>query len=897
MTIASAEEALLVARGVPSHGLTIARVNLRPFTKGNRPQLVQAATLPSGQPVPMQFVPDGDTGEGTLIAQLPGEGNWRLRLRFRDTPTADKKPATAFANSHYEMLFSDSQQRGYPSLIVFTKTGKRFETFAWNDRVHHHQLGSFLLRLDPEARAEVVSDGEVCTVVRLWARYCQPGGKRPPSEPEAVYHWFLFKHLPLAYVTAQVRQKTPFAWDEFHFLELNFPDTSFTHWAGGEPLRQKAFVADGGSTRVDGWGALTDGQNAIGMWGQPLLVHDGRGAYGTYLHSTWQSWESTNLQVSTWLWIGSASDPASTVRMAAQHYGRAVAILLTTPQLQQHLELLRQKASRQQGRQRQKTLWTAALAERLIAQGRLSDATRLLNGLLPARWHQFTAGEMGIIFEQTDAGIRLQSLYDLLRERELLAADDPPLFITNLRNVETREGASLSSSDGWRTVAIAKERNGFVLKWSNPRDERLAGISVEAHAQTDSRQHCLRWTLKVHNRNTLWSVWRVTFPQVAIGEIGEDATVLFPRGPGEVQKGVWRRDFSYRSTYPNGWCAMQLLAAYALTPRSAGLYFAMHDPMGSTKDIGVLSQPAQRSVRLFYDIPAPNMGKAGNSFALSGKAVWQLLRGDWYDAARIYRQWVMQEARWYPREGDTPPSASGAEHRPRKTFREWMRNLPAWALTGGTAQEVVSPVESFAKHLGVPVAVHWYNWHQIPFDNDYPHYFPVKPGFAEGVQKLKEAGVFVMPYINGRLWDTRDRGTEDFQFSAVAKPAASKDESGTPYTETYGSTETDGSPVRLAAMCPSTVLWQNKVREIVMRLFNEYGVSAVYIDQVAAAPPTLCFDASHEHPLGGGHWWNEGYWRMLERIRREMPADRALTTECNAEPFVAWFDNYLTWHW
>jgi len=36
----------------------------------------------------------------------------------------------------------------------------------------------------------------------------------------------------------------------------------------------------------------------------------------------------------------------------------------------------------------------------------------------------------------------------------------------------------------------------------------------------------------------------------------------------------------------------------------------------------------------------------------------------------------------------------------------------------------------------------------------------VKEGFAEGVRELEEAGVFVMPYINGRLWDTRDKGTE-----------------------------------------------------------------------------------------------------------------------------------------
>jgi len=36
---------------------------------------------------------------------------------------------------------------------------------------------------------------------------------------------------------------------------------------------------------------------------------------------------------------------------------------------------------------------------------------------------------------------------------------------------------------------------------------------------------------------------------------------------------------------------------------------------------------------------------------------------------------------------------------------------------------------------------------------------------------------------------------------------------------------------------------------------------------------------------------------MLDAIRKTMPKDRMLTTECNAEPFVKWFDGYLTWHW
>ena len=87
------------------------------------------------------------------------------------------------------------------------------------------------------------------------------------------------------------------------------------------------------------------------------------------------------------------------------------------------------------------------------------------------------------------------------------------------------------------------------------------------------------------------------------------------------------------------------------------------------------------------------------------------------------------------------------------------------------------------------------------------------------------------------------------------------------------------------------------MRTTVLQLFGECGVKGVYMDQIAAASPELCFDRTHGHPLGGGHWWTEGYWALLESIRRAKPADCILTTECNAEPYTQVFDGYLTWHW
>lgn len=498
-----------------------------------------------------------------------------------------------------------------------------------------------------------------------------------------------------------------------------------------------------------------------------------------------------------------------------------------------------------------------------------------------------TAGDLVATFRRAAGGIELESLQDV-RTQSRLAGSGAPLFQLVVRHVATRDERILTAATGWRDFGMERSDGALQFRWADPLEGGPLGVTVRASAVPDADQSALRWTLRVNNESTVWTVRRVVFPLLDLADPGEEGVILFPRGPGELQRGVWQRDFHYRGNYPDGWCSMQFLAAYREGPSPSGLYVGLHDPWGSTKHLEFKSTPAARTVRLAVEVPAPDLTRPGNDFVTSGEVVWQLLRGDWFDAARIYRAWAEREARWWPaldpREGrrDTP---------------RWMRELSAWVMTGG-APEVCQPaVTAFREALGLPVGFHWYNWHQIPFDNDYPHYFPTKPGFAATVAELQAAEVFVMPYINGRLWDTKDRGAEDFEFTRVARPAATKQENGEPFVERYGSQETNGAPVSLAVMCPTTPLWQERVRTIVRRLQQEEGTRGVYIDQIAAAAPTLCTDATHGHPLGGGHWWTEGYWALLDAIRREMPSDRMLTTECNGEPFLRWFDGYLTWHW
>ncbi len=893
------DEPLLLLEDVPRGGMVCLNVELGPALKRcglSAPSWEKIRIFTEdGVAIPAQFVPDPFSGPNTsttgkevsgaglLILRLPEPPPTRLVIRFQPTSDSDSDSSQAFDGKVSTPYLSVEHYPAYGGFFQKVQIGRSGLEFPvrFADRVHHAKEGSYPAAGYSSADVKLLSRGPLGTLVRTETRYVR-GEQVPASQPRACYDWFYFHDLPLIWVRVVATQAESFRWNEHHFLEIQFSENTANRWVGGESLQEGALTRAEKSHSLTHIGMVHNDRVGLGMFcGGTVLVYDSPGGEGHYIQAhgdrAWQPWETAKITKEAYIFVAEQGEFDRRIREIPSLLRKSDDAIVTTRAIHNRIAAAWKKLP---------PLLSAATSycERT---GRWEEALHAAEGRMPEVLTGIAAGNLAVVLENLPQGLKGPVAYDVGQDR-LLLRGDLPLFTIRLRHAASKENVILTADVGWNNVTChpGEGHSSLKIRWQDPGDARLKGIAVEVEAKAEESRQAIHWSLKVANESAAWSIWSVVFPQVAMAEPGRDAWVVYPKGVGVAEQGAWQRALQFGGRYPSGWVTMQFVGTYA-ADSSTGLYLAVHDRWGSTKEIHLGSRPEDHLVTWTVEHPAENMGQAGNDFELPGEVVFQAFAGDWFDMARIYREWVQREARWYPQLG---PDG-------RQDTALWMRELCLWALSGGAPADCVERVKRFAEYFGVPCGFHWYNWHQIPFDNDYPHYFPTKEGFAEAVAELQKSGVHVMPYINGRLWDTRDRGLEDFEFSSRAKPAVSKNEAGEPYQERYSSKESDGSPVSLGVMCPSTALWRETVQGIVTRLFSECGVHGVYIDQIAAASPTLCFDASHGHPLGGGHWWTTSYWQLLEGIRKAMPADRMITTECNAEPYIRWFDGYLSWHW
>ena len=245
------------------------------------------------------------------------------------------------------------------------------------------------------------------------------------------------------------------------------------------------------------------------------------------------------------------------------------------------------------------------------------------------------------------------------------------------------------------------------------------------------------------------------------------------------------------------------------------------------------------------------------------------VHGGWFQAAKIYRDWVKTQG-WY------------ARARARRSAK--LRDIALWAWNRGRSGNVLPSVVRFVEETGLPAALDWYWWHEIPYDVKYPNFWPpreTETDFCAAVRCLHEKGVYVQTYTNGMLWDRDEpdwkdggeRGAKMFKGGALDATVFNK------YLNH-----------RMVIMCGEAPEFQRRIRDVESRITG-CGIDGLYMDMIGNCMGS-CWNPSHEHAPGGGTVMSGGYRRFLNMVKYDNP-DTDISSEEAGEAYLDVVDSLI----
>lgn len=513
-----------------------------------------------------------------------------------------------------------------------------------------------------------------------------------------------------------------------------------------------------------------------------------------------------------------------------------------------------------------------------------------------------SSGRLAISITQNSNGISISSIKD--NGTELLNnSTNPALFNTIIHNSNSNTDETITALAGWTTVSINNNGDNAIINLSNPNNPNLpntltANITIATFGAKSS------WDLSITGLGSNCSLIDTVFPHINIKADGDD-TFLYPLYSGQLTENPGNSiDYfddddddtdNTKGLYPRGWgTSMQFFAYYNA---NYGIYFGFHDTNASLKIFGIKNESG--GIRIQCTNPAANKTINGNDWNMPGVFELDIFNGDWYDAALHYKEWVQNNATYWP-----------SDNAERLTRQHNVGDIGVWLTSRFTDNNNPTTMQGYYEtaidYYDIPVGLHLYQWNSKLHDHYYPNYFPELTGFPDVVNNVQNNNdVAFMPYINGRLWDTGIGQGEDDEADDAAEETAAQN-----YFNNEGLASacknSNGDIIinefednEFAVMCPTQNPWQDILEDACTQITSDthIGAKSIYIDMVCASSAIQCMDSTHGHTLGGGSFWRDGYKQMFENMHNNIPSGRFITAEGGCDFIADEVDAFMVQGW
>ncbi len=412
---------------------------------------------------------------------------------------------------------------------------------------------------------------------------------------------------------------------------------------------------------------------------------------------------------------------------------------------------------------------------------------------------------------------------------------------------------------------------------------QLGGLDLNAEVtvRTSNEDPASRWSIEVDNNSGLL-ITDVQFPFVIVryhldGQTGTEA-LLRPYSVGQLQRApepaqmhpdspvAWQflPENGDSGHYP-GLTFAQFLAYYN---DRAGVYMACDDTAGSIKLIKTVHRGKGIRLGVAHVGDWPSHG----SRALGYHVVLRTFKGDWYDAAELYRQWSLQQA-W----------ARAPLHK-RPTVPRWLLDSPPHLvfriqgeIDAGPAPlntqfvpypRIIPLAEKAAKHLNAPVVPIIMAWER-PGPWVYPDCFSPAGGdqsLREFTSAARTRDWHVGTYCNGTRWVTAHYWTgydgrtyfEDHDGNA----SVCRTVDGRRWAESW-----DRLWRPSYACCAAAPPTQQIAERFVQHLLDDGLDWIQFLDQNVGCCTFPCFSTAHGHSPAPGRWMTSAMEELLSKLR------------------------------
>ncbi len=457
--------------------------------------------------------------------------------------------------------------------------------------------------------------------------------------------------------------------------------------------------------------------------------------------------------------------------------------------------------------------------------------------------------------------------------QEVAIPTNEALALFRLERAPGQPVIDATSASRFTWSRIGGTRPGLHLQWEGFRDSPALRVRATVVVDADSTT---RWHIAVDGIAGL-GIERVLYPRLGGIGLTENAELAVPlwmgqraRDPRRMLSGADGKGRRFEWGYP-GQLSMQMIALTRGV--SAGFYWATDDSLAYRKSF-ILSGDEEGYGRAEVANVLADPAQATRYEPTYGVKLG-VVHGTWMHAAERYRAWGEQQS-W-----------ARNSRVARGTATKWMRETGVWVWNRGRASHVLDPAITLRKTVGLPVSVFWHWWHAGPYDTSFPDYLPPRDGvgtFTEAVKRAHEADVRAIVYMNQRLWCTN---TPSWTREGAERYAV-RERDGTVRLETYNVF----NPLPCAPMDVSTKFWRDKYAGIADTVVQQYGIDGLYMDQAVLS--LVCWSPDHGHPVGGGHYWMDGFRALAADLRRRNGVSLGLGGEGGGESWLPDLDLFLT---